>query len=390
MVRAFLAVALATAVLPPPAQVVAQEGRSIDPRVFDLDLAPGPLQPGENRAVTTTDQSGNPVTGRLHMRVGDAAIVLLPDGQLVARRESQFSPTDRKFKPLDKDEMVKQLAAEFPNFKTNKTNHYIYVYNTSEEFHFGTRSILESMLPGVKNWCEGCKIKVHNPPVPLVVVMFRTEAEFRRYSRLAPGVVAYYDPVSNRVFMYEQSRLQQVRPDLALSQAISTIAHEGVHQILHNIGVQQRLSLWPMWLSEGLPEFFAPTSVTMKLKWKGPGQINDLRMYELEPFLKADLTDSAGELVEHTVIAGQLTSKGYASAWALVHYLAKEERAGLTELVREASRIQPLCGATDISSLGAVRSNRDAFTKRFGNDFKKLESKLVSYLKAQPYIRPVP
>ena len=129
---------------------------------------------------------------------------------------------------------------------------------------------------------------------------------------------------------------------------------------------------------------------TMKLKWKGPGQINDLRMYELEPFLKADLTDSAGELVEHTVIAGQLTSKGYASAWALVHYLAKEERAGLTELVREASRIQPLCGATDISSLGAVRSNRDAFTKRFGNDFKKLESKLVSYLKAQPYIRPVP
>src|SRR5256714_5441524 len=112
--------------------------------------------------------------------------------------------------------------------------------------------------------------------------MFKSEDEFRRYRRMPPGVVAYYDPLSNRVFMYEQSRLLQMRPDLALGQAISTIAHEGVHQILHNIGVQKRMSVWPMWLSEGLAEFFAPTAVDDKLRWKGPGQVNDLRMFELE------------------------------------------------------------------------------------------------------------
>src|SRR5262249_40860724 len=164
-------------------------------------------------------------------------VILLPDGSLVGRREGQFSPTDRKFDPLDKDAFAKKLAAEFPSFRTKSTNHYVYVYNSSDEFQFGASRILETMLPGVKGWADSCKIDVHQPALPLVVVMFKNEGEFRRYRRMPAGVVAYYDPVSNRVFMYEQSRLSQVRPDLARGQAISTIAHEGVHQILHNIGV---------------------------------------------------------------------------------------------------------------------------------------------------------
>jgi hypothetical protein len=206
---------------------------------------------------------------------------------------------------------------------------------------------------------------------------------------MPPGVVAYYDPLTNRVFMYEQSRLSQVRPDLALGQAISTIAHEGVHQILHNIGVQQRLSVWPMWLSEGLAEFFAPTTMGAKLRWKGPGQVNDLRMFELEQYVRGNAAkDTSGELVEHTVLAGRLTSTGYASAWALVHYLAKAKKPELMALIRESARIGPLTGATDISSLGIVRSNRDSFVKHCGGDFKDMEQRVIAHLKKLPYVDP--
>jgi hypothetical protein len=307
----------------------------------------------------------------------------------VSRREGQFSPTDRKFEPLDKDKLAARLADDFPGFKTKSSPHYIYVYDSSEEFQFGTSRILETMLPGVKRWIEGCKIDTHYPDLPLVVVMFRTEDEFRHYRRLPPGVVAYYDPLSNRVFMFEQSRLLQVRPDLALGQAISTIAHEGVHQILHNIGVQQRLSVWPMWLSEGLAEFFAPTSIDAKLRWKGPGEVNDLRMFELEQYVRGNAAkDPTGELVEHTVLAGQLSSTGYASSWALVHYLAKAKRSELMGLIREASRIGPLEGAKDISSLGIVRANRDSFVTKCGDNFKEMETRLVAHLKKQPYTDP--
>jgi len=366
-----------------------EAARSVDPREFGLDLAAGPLAPGNRQAVTTADDDGKLVVGRIHVRVGNAAAILLPDGELVGRREGQFTPTDRKFEPLDKDAMAKRLAVEFPGFKTKSSNHYVYVYDSSEEFQFGAGRILETMLPGVKGWAESCKIDVHPPRLPLVVVMFKNEAEFRRYRRMPAGVVAYYDPVSNRVFMYEQSRLSQVRPDLALGQAISTIAHEGVHQILHNIGVQQRLSVWPMWLSEGLAEFFAPTTVNNKLNWKGPGKVNDLRMFELEQYVRGrSAAEPSGELVEHTVLAGRLTSTGYASAWALVHYLAKFKRAELLALVREASQMGPLSGAVEINSLGVVRANRDAFVKHLGDDFKEMEVKLVAHLKKLPYMDP--
>ena len=56
---------------------------------------------------------------------------------------------------------------------------------------------------------------------------------------------------------------------------------------MHNTGVQQRLSRWPAWISEGLPEFFAPTETGKRLHWKGPGKPNDMRMYELKRFLDA-------------------------------------------------------------------------------------------------------
>src|SRR2546423_803335 len=77
--------------------------RTVNPREFGLDLPPGAVMPGERQAVTTTDDDGQPVVGRIHARIGKAAVILLPDGELVGRNEGQFSPTDRKFERLDKD-----------------------------------------------------------------------------------------------------------------------------------------------------------------------------------------------------------------------------------------------------------------------------------------------
>jgi hypothetical protein len=362
--------------------------RTIDPRQFGIDLPTGRVVAGNGETVLTDDDGGQPVVGRLHVRIGDAAVILLPDGQLVSRAAGRFSPTDRKFEPQNKDQLVPRLASEFPNMKTRATNHYIYVYDTSEEFTLATSRILETMLPGVKGYVEGGKIAARNPEFPLVVVMFKNETDFQKYRRMPEGVVAYYHTLSNRVFLYEQSQLANVRPDLAVGQSISTIAHEGVHQILHNIGVQQRLSIWPMWLSEGLAEFFAPTTTGSRLHWKGAGQVNDLRMFEIEQYLKSNAAEQDGQFVEHTVLANQLTSTGYASAWALTHYLAKNRRSEFSELLREASKLGPLEGATDVTPPGIVRSNRVQFTRLFGDDLKDIQRRLMLHLKKQPYNDP--
>jgi hypothetical protein len=201
-------------------------------------------------------------------------------------------------------------------------------------------------------------------------------------------MLAFYNTVDNRVSLYENSRLADVRPDLAVQLALSTIAHEGAHQILHNVGVQQRLSVWPMWLSEGLAEFFAPTSTDQRTRWKGAGQVNDMRMFELEQYLKARPADADGHLIKDSVVAARLTSTGYASSWALTHYLAKNRRVEFHKYVNEVSKLGPLEGDTRVVRPGFIPGNSALFEKHFGDDYAGLEKRLLAHLNKQPYTDP--
>ena len=125
-------------------------------------------------------------------------------------------------------------------------------------------------------------------------------------------MIAYYHTLTNRVVMHEESRLKSLNPELALKQKINTIAHEGVHQLLHNIGVQTRMSAWPMWITEGIAEYLSPTTTGKYMRWKGAGQVNDFRMLELERFLQLN-TQSPGDWLTETILASRLDSQGYAS-----------------------------------------------------------------------------
>src|SRR5688500_348712 len=191
------------------------------------------------------------------------------------------------------------------------------------------------------------------------------------------------------VFFFFSSRRRHTRLQGDWSSDVCSSDLEGTHQILHNIGVQERLSFWPMWISEGLAEYLAPTSTGARLKWKGPGEVNDLRMFELEQYLKSEAADEPdGEMIEHTVLAGRLSSTGYASAWALTHFLAKQKRTEFNAYLRDVSRLQPLEGAIEVTPPGIVRSNRELFAKHFGEDFTEMETRLIAHLKKQPYTDP--
>lgn len=363
---------------------------TIEPREFGLEIPKGPLAPGKNRRAESQDEAGKPAIAKVYVEVGEQRILLFPDGTLAARKKAEAPDTERPFTPAKLDQLAEQLSSgAFKDFKFSKTRRYIYVHNTSDNFTLVTSRILESMYPGIVAYAKAQRIEVSEPDVPLVVVMFRTEEEFQKYKRMPPGVIAYYNILSNQVVMFEESKLYQTRPELALQQSISTIAHEGVHQILHNIGVQQRLSVWPMWLSEGLAEYFAPTSVGANLKWKGAGQVNDLRMFELEQYIQGRATDApAGQMVEHTAIAARLTSTGYASAWALTHYLAKNQRDEFHKYVREVSKLGPFEGNFHITPPGVIRENGALFKKHFGTDLADTEKRLLLHLKKQPYNDP--
>ncbi len=367
----------------------AQESPQREPASNRLGLlipSAGVVRPGQGQRVTWTDASGTQVVALVHLEVGDRRLLILPNGRLVSVRTSETQRTEESFRPVSKDELASELqqTKQFADFKTRSTAHYLFVYNTSDTFYKGTSRILETMYPAIVAYFKRLKIPMHDPPAPLVAIMFRTEEEFRQFEDVPPAFAAYYSTISNHIVMYEQSDLVEVAPELAVKHVIGVIAHEGVHQILHNIGVQQRLSEWPMWISEGLPEYFAPTSVDKRLRWKGVGQPHDLRMYELNKVLK-ERPGPPGEMIEQVVEAKALSSSGYAAAWALTHYLASRQRAKFQDYLRDVAQTPPLAARGGV----APEDPKAMFMRHFGSDFAAMQDAVIEHLQGLPYIDPI-
>jgi hypothetical protein len=341
------------------------------------------VKSADGRRVLVPGGTGEPIVAKVHVEVGDRLVVMMPDGRLKSLPTLEATATDRAFVPATMQQIAKELTeSRFRGFKTRTTKRYLYVYNTSQPFYEATSRILETMYPALFANLKRRKFPVYEPEVPLVVLMFRTQAEFHKYEQMPEEVAAYYNTVSNHVVMFEQSELVEIAPELAVKQAISTIAHEGVHQILHNIGVQHRLADWPMWISEGLPEYLSPTSVEKGIRWKGVGLTNDLRMKSLDEYLKAGGTATSGKSLRETVTAPNLTALGYAWAWALTHYLAERKQEAFFTYLAEVSRTGPLEERSE-------SEQTELFARHFGDDFPAMEGALVGHLKKLPYADPI-
>lgn len=385
MVCAAVCLTLAAA-LPASAQEPAGEAAvpfpQASPEDFGLLLPDAPPQPAADRRVLVQDGAGEVVVANVHVEVGDRLVVVLPNGRLISVPTTEATATERPFEPATKEELAEELLAKFPGFKTRSTKRYLYVYNASDPFYTATSRILETMYPALLKYFQREKFPVDDPATPLIVIAFRTEDEFTQYHQMPEGVVAYYNGVTNYVVMYEQSDLADIAPDLAVKQSISTIAHEGVHQILHNIGVQQRLSRWPMWISEGLPEYFAPTQADKRVRWKGVGLVNDLRMHNLIQLFDARPPGTpGGDLVRMTVEAESLNANGYAASWGLTHYLAKGRKKEFFEYLREVSRFGPLEQRNG--------AEVELFVGHYGDDYGALEENMVKALEKLDYVDPI-
>jgi hypothetical protein len=301
-----------------------------------LFAADDPFATERNVFVRPPKQSER-VVSRLIGKEADATFAMLPSGEIVIDQSGGLTPTTEPYKAASVEDLAKELTTNvFPGFKTAKSKRYLFVYNCSEGFRKLTSGILESMFTPLQNYFKRERFEIREPEHPLVVVIFETHQEMREYREIPESVVAFYEPLSNRVSLSERSRLVESMPELGVPQAFATIAHEGVHQILHNIGVQHRLTRWPAWIAEGLPEYFAPCELSQSGTWKGVGKRNDLRMLELMglPAPKA----GRKTVVEQVVSAPQLTSTGYAAAWATTHFSPSVARSSCSNTFASSRR----------------------------------------------------
>jgi hypothetical protein len=322
---------------------------------------------------------------RSYCDLADHRLVMTSTGALEVVKRSDTQTTDQPFKLSSRAVMDKALdEAGFKDYKRVGAKPYYFVYSCSEAFYLHTRSILESMLPGVLATLREWGLEAPDPSLPLVVIIMPGRAEFDAFLKTPEGVVAYYNTLTNQVVLYEDQKLWDAAPEFAAKQAAYTIAHESIHQLLANTSLHRRLADWPMWIAEGLPEYFCPLRFSSSLvrkgtaqlpvrtiKWARPGMVNDLRMYSL-----LQMSAGSGAAIKNLVQAKTLDADGYAVAWGLVHYLASERPSEFQAYLKDVSKLKPL----DPANRRLAGRTDPLFVKHFGEDFAALEKGVQEHL----------
>ncbi len=367
------------------------EARPPEPRA-PADPAPAPPPPiapeAEPVRVLVRDRKGQAVVAREHGRLKDRMAVVLPDGQIGFT--DGLVTTELPFVPATMDELRDALLAdpEFAAFRVLRTAHYLVLYQGSKPFAQASADLLERLHDGLTAALRKHGLPVSPVEFPLVAVIYATEDDFRSGRRVAPDVQACYEILSNRIYFYEKSRRDQDAPEVSALRRPQTVAHEGTHQILHNVGIQPRLSDWPLWLVEGFAEYCSPPKVTRKgTDWAGLGQVNPIHMATIRdlddpmatqvkgPKALAIGRDRGTPLVEYLVTRKDLTPTDYALSWALVHYLAsdRERVDGFVAYMKRMSRLKPFEERTPPQQLADFRAV-------FGDDLSRMDGRVAKYL----------
>lgn len=357
----------------------------------EAESVPGEAEHGA-RNVRVRDDEGRIRVARVYGDPKDG-VVLLPDGRL-GWTKGELAFTDEAFVPLTADALEQELGdGPYRDFRRHRTDHYLVFSRASDSFTRSSANLLESLYEGLTHQLRAKGFGIRDSEFPLVAVVFRSEAEFRAHDPVPEDVQAYYNVVSNRIVFYEVSSRDLAAPDMAALRRPQTVAHEGTHQILQNVGLQPRLAGWPLWLIEGLAEYFAPTTVGRDGRWDGANRVNPFHMATLGD-LKDPLTFQVGKggaamphlgrppgtsTVEYLVTREQLSPTDYAFSWALTYYLANKRFPQFLEYLKELSHRPPLERATPEQHLADFRRHFPEPLGRMDRSIDQYLSSLKGY-----------
>jgi len=176
-----------------------------------------------------------------------------------------------------------------------------------------------------------------------------------------------------------------------------TVAHEGAHQILSNIGVQPHPATGRSGWSKDWPSTVPPRANTKKgIAWGGLGTINALHMATIRELTTRCRSRSTPQ---HPTQPGRqsatydtsrvldardhLTPTDYAQAWAMTHYLAFRRRDDFVKYLKAMGQIPPLQPRTPEEHLAEFR-------KFFVEDLSKLRQEVDEYIRKLPARNDIP
>ena len=305
-------------------------------------------------------------------------LLLGRDGQLydfnpkLAKQAQKTSPRFFGYLP---SEMKTELQKEFgKQFDVTTTRHYLVVHPRGERDQWANR--FEDLYKRFEHYFRVRGFTLEEPPYPLVAVVFRNEADYRRHAEASgtpvpPGWLGHYAPFSNRIFLFDTTTSSEAH----WSTNADTIIHEATHQTAYNTGIHRRFTGTPRWVAEGLATMFEARGVwSAQYDHTQADRINRGRLYGFKDYVANRWQPGVVlNLVSSDRMFKSDEAGAYALAWALSFYLSETQpRLYAQYLAKTAER--EMFG--DYTASERVADFQDIF----GNEMRMFETKFLRYM----------
>ena len=299
------------------------------------------------------DADETQVSGKLLITAQDGGLLLLTaDGTLWNIEPPEI--VDQKhdaqpFAPLTQAEAGKKLLGELPaGFELYTTAHYVICHDTSRAYAQWVGALYERLYSGFMNYWKNRGFKIHDPDLPLLVLVFATRDGYIKHVQpelgdSASAIIAFYSLRSNRVTMHDLTGMDSLRRSgdrrgsvaeinamLARPEAeamVATVVHEATHQLAFNCGLQTRFADIPLWVLEGLAVYFETPDLGSSKGWKTIGAVNRPRLDRFRDYLAHRPAKSLLSLIsdDKRFRDPRQALDAYAEAWALNYYLVHQK-----------------------------------------------------------------
>lgn len=323
------------------------------------------------------EYGGRPFTGLILADLPAEVQFLASDGQLrTLNKKELVRPqwTSGVFTASAAPELKTELLREFGRgFEVSGVGHYLVVHPAGERQRWAER--FEEIYRSFRWYFQVRGFPLQTPKFILVAVVFPTQADFQRFAaqqgqRVSSSVLGYYDPRSNRVYMYDYAA---GRNGADWKTNAETIIHEVTHQMAFNSGVHSRFGQPPKWVVEGLATLFEAPGVWNGLKQTSPGdRVNRKMLAQFRAGLQNRPKGTLLQLVSHDRAFDANPAAGYAEAWALSHYLTETNP-------RAYAKYLQLTGAPRNSAPNSQERVKD-FASCFGSDLAIVESNFLRFI----------
>jgi hypothetical protein len=343
-----------------------------------------------------------PIAGRVEIEAEDGGVLLLArDGALWAVKKEDLIArrSDAKpFAPLTREELARQLQGELPGFRVHTTQHYLICYNTSPAYARWVGGLFEGLYKAFYNYWTRRGAVLHDPPFPLVAVVFDAQAAFQKHARselgeAAQSIIGYYNLHTNRMTMYDltgveaaggnertaSARIQQILSQPGAERTVATIVHEATHQLAFNSGLQVRFADVPLWVSEGIAIYFETPNLESTKGWRNVGAVNRFNLVNFRKYLPRRPPGSLPQLLldDKRFRDSAAAPDAYAEAWALTYFLLQTRGEAYVRYLKTLAEQKPL---VDVSPQQRLAD----FKRFFGDDLVTLENEFLRYFRSLP------